>query len=370
MKKASNFKIVLYKEEEKNNKIVKGFLEMIEPEFLVYKDEDDLGLHIEKLKNKGFNSKEVLILKDFKGRIFQKCPGSPNMICCNYLLLNTCFDCLYNCSYCFLNFYKNSFGIVQFTNIDKLFLEIDEKIGVKKDLIYRIGTGEFTDSLMMDERTGIAKEIIERSAKYDNIMIEFKTKSNNVDHILDIENKGNTVIAWSLNTIRNIRESEFDTATLDERLSAAKKAQDAGYLLAFHFDPIIIYDGHETDYLDVIEKIAEFVNPDGIAWISLGCFRYASSFKDVMSEKFTNETLTLEEMFPGLDGKYRYIKNKRINIFSKMLNKIRSYTEKPFVYLCMEATDVWESVFDITYNNSEELEIDFSNHLKKHFIKK
>ena len=359
MRTVDDIKYILYDISESENRYVQAYLQLKNKTIISFAGDKELGQIIDNLKNDGVYSKSVIILKEFKGRMFQKCPGSPNMICCNYLLLNTCFDCLYNCNYCFLNFYKNSYGIIQFTNVDKLFDEIDEKLFGKDDMIFRIGTGEFTDSLMMDEVTGIAKNIIERATNYSNIMMEFKTKSSNVEHLLKIKNKGKTVIAWSLNTPKNILENEEDTATLDERLTAARKAQDSGYILAFHFDPIIMYPGYVEDYMLVLEKLFSSVDPHGIAWISMGCFRYAGGFKDIISHRFEDEKITTAEMFPGLDGKYRYLKKDRIEIFSKMLNKIRSYSMRPFVYLCMEDSDVWSEVFNVDYTTSEELEIDF-----------
>ncbi len=53
-----------------------------------------------------------------------------------------------------------------------------------------MGTGEFTDSLMMDEVTGIGGAIIEHTSGMPNIMMELKTKSDNIDHLLDIRGKG------------------------------------------------------------------------------------------------------------------------------------------------------------------------------------
>ena len=119
-----------------------------------YRDDDDLTLKIKELK-KRFSSKEVLILKEFMGRKFQKCPGSPDVICCNYYLLNTCFNCLYNCTYCFLNSYLNSYGIVQFVNLEDL-TDLIKNHCLEINKAVRIGTGEFTDSLMFDEVTSIA----------------------------------------------------------------------------------------------------------------------------------------------------------------------------------------------------------------------
>jgi len=364
-----DIKVIVYDKNDTENRITSSFLALGGRKFLSYGDENEAGAVIDSLKAGGFRSKEVVILKKFMGRVYQKCPGSKNMICCNYHLLNTCFDCFYNCSYCFLNSYLNSYGIVQFTNLDGMMDEIIGNIDLEKDFVYRIGTGEFTDSLMMDQVTGIAERIIEDAAEYKNIMIEFKTKSNNIDHLLDIGHKGNAVLAWSLNTERNIEQYEEGTASLDDRIEAALRAEEAGYYLAFHFDPIIPYLGFMEDYSRVIDRLFHKIDPERIVWISMGCFRHTPGFKEIIMDKFPEERLTSEEMFPGLDGKMRYIKHKRVDIYKKFKNMINSYSGAPFIYLCMEPSDVWKSVFDVDYSTNEDLENAFSEYLKANHIK-
>jgi len=368
MKTVKDLKIIIYNPKDKENKIVENFLSLSGKIFKEYTDEKNLNQLLEKLKKENYLSKEILILKKFYGRLFQKCPGSPNVICCNYSLLNTCFDCLYNCTYCFLNSYLNNYGITQFINLDNLAEDIEKNLDLKKDFIYRIGTGEFTDSLMMDETTGLTEQIIQKSSSLKNIMIEFKTKSDNVDHLLKIKNKRPHVLAWSLNTEKGIKNYEEGTASLGKRIAAALKVQKAGFYLAFHFDPIIIYENFMSEYLNLIDKLFGSINPDKVVWISLGGFRYTKGFKEIIRKNFPLEKLTTEEMFPGIDGKFRYLKQKRIEIYTKMKNKIYSFSKKPFVYLCMESKTVWKSVFDVDYHKSEDLELALSEHLKNNFF--
>jgi len=368
METVKDLKVIIYNPQDKNNQIVKNFLKLKNKIFFNYQDETFLEKIIFSLKEKGYKSKEVLILKKFPGRIYQKCPGSPKMICCNYRLLNTCFDCLYDCTYCFLNFYLNSFGIIQFINLDQISDEIKKNLDINHHFIYRLGTGEFTDSLMMDETTGLAKKFIKESLPFKNIMLEFKTKSKNISHLLNIKEKGNTVLAWSLNTTKAIKSYEKGTALLAQRLEAARQAGQAGFYLAFHFDPIIIYKNFMKEYLQIVDRLFQTINPDQVVWISLGGFRYAKDFKKIIRAKFPEEQLTTAEMFPGLDEKYRYFKKNRVEIYTNLKEKILSYTKKPFIYLCMESSEVWQAVFGVKYNSSEDLEKNFSIHLNQNFL--
>jgi spore photoproduct lyase len=369
MKTANDIKAVLFNEKEKDKKITRNFLQINGPEFFSFNDDAELAHHINKIKTR-FNSKEVIILNSFKGRFFQVCPGSRGVTCCNYRIINTCFNCFYGCTYCFLNSYLNSFGILQFTNLEDLHIEIDQFLkDINPGFVYRIGSGEFTDSLMMDDITRIGENLIAKFSRYRNVMFELKTKSNNIDHLLDIKEKGSTVLAWSLNTERNFAKYENGSALINDRIKAAKKAAKANFFLAFHFDPIIIYKDWEKDYKDLIDNLFSNIDAEKIVWISLGCFRYSPGFKNILQDKFPDEELTLEEMFPGIDGKYRYLKKKRTEIYITLKNYIGNYTDKPFIYLCMESIDVWHSVFNRYYDTSLALEQDFNGYLKNKFLK-
>jgi len=363
-KDIKSIKAVLYDCEDVHSELVKKFMNLGNVELRPYEDD----MHLEVLKRHyqiQCSSREIIILKKNKGSFFHKCPGSKNVICCNYFIINTGFNCFYNCTYCYLNYYLNSFGIVQFTNMEELYaryrMAIHDELKHKK--LVRIGSGEYTDSLMMDEVTGIGEKLIDISREVSNVILELKTKSDNIDHLLNIQNKGNSVLAWTISTERNILLYEKNTSSLLERIAAARKAADAGYYVAFHFDPIIVYDGFLNDYRRIIDLIFKTVNPDKILWFSMGGFRYSCDFKDIINKAEPDEVLTAEEMFPGVDGKYRYLKKRRIQLYREISDMINAYSSRPFVYLCMETGDVWHSVFGKNYGTSDDLENDFINHL-------
>lgn len=366
----NDIKFIVAPHDSTDSKMFAAFKHACNANILLYRCEVELENHVRWLEHNGIGSKDVVILKKFLGRFVQKCPGSLRVICCNYRVINTCFNCLYDCSYCFLRGYLNTFGIVQFLNVEDLMTEVENFFqSSSPHMVYRIGTGEFTDSLMFDSVTKLGEELIVRASKYPNIMIELKTKSSNVDHLLSISQKGNAVLSWSIASEINIARYERGTATLQQRLRAMQKAVSANYYVAVHFDPIILYNGWENDYKRLVKMLFEHVDATKIVWISLGGFRYAPGFKDVLKNLESDEEMTLQEMFPGIDGKFRYFKPIRIAMYKFLLDHIRAFTSQPFIYLCMESSDVWNQVMGKNYATSEELEKDFSEAMMK-FVKR
>ncbi|MFW5807527.1 MAG: radical SAM protein [Spirochaetota bacterium] len=366
MKTIHDIRAVIY-DPAHMNEYTERFMNIPGCEYLAVTGEDKRSEMIDYCRKK-YRSKEVIILKSFKGRLFQMCPGSPGMICCNYRLVNTGFNCLYNCAYCYLQLYLNAYGIVLFTNMEDVYREIAVFLEDRRedpDMIYRIGTGEFTDSLMIDDVAGVGCRLVSLCSEYPNVMIELKTKSNQIDHLLSVPKKGNAVIGWSVNTPYNVAKYEEGSASLEERLAAARKAAESGYAVAFHFDPIIIHDGWKEAYGSVIDRIFGVLPDDAIAWISLGTYRYVPQFKDVVRNNFPEEKMSAGEFFACEDGKHRYVWNLRAAIYCFIKERIRSHSAKPYIYMCMESRRMWKYVYGIDFADSDQFERHFSAHMKE-----
>lgn len=334
-------------------------------DFLVFETDAQRNALLDGLRSQGVPSKKVILLDAFKGRLIQKCPATKGMICCNYRLINSGFNCVYSCAYCYLQSYLNSYGILLFTNEEEILAGCREFIDASDpSFMTRIGTGEFTDSLMIDEVTGLSRTLVDAFAPHRHLFLELKTKSANIDHLLGIPDKGNAVASWSVNTPRITSRFEEGAAALDERLDAAARAAKAGFWTSFHFDPVVLYDSWEREYEEVVERIFSRVPAESILWISLGGFRYNPPFKEIMRANFPHETLSDGEFVPCPDGKMRYPKPLRRRIYTFMKEAIEQRSSGPFVYMCMESADMWESVFGRSYSASDDLERDFSLFLK------
>ncbi|MFC1553854.1 radical SAM protein [candidate division KSB1 bacterium] len=289
--------------------------------------------------------KRTLFLQRNRGPFIERCPGTKDACCCNYYVANLAINCHFDCTYCYLQGYLNSRNITVNTNIEDFFREVEELYKDLGDSNIRIGTGELADSLAMDEITDFSLNLVPFFTKFDNFLLELKTKGNYTENLLKVDPQGKTVISWSLNPQKIIDTEEYKTSSLIERLDAAKKCNNAGYKIAFHFDPIIRYEGWENDYKEVTEKMFDYVNPDDVLWISLGVLRYTPAGKTVIQERFPKTDIIYDEMVQCRDGKLRYIQPVRSEIFRKMRSWLASKAPNAFIYLCMENTAVWDKVY-------------------------
>ncbi|HAH20181.1 MAG: hypothetical protein A2Y00_10425 [Omnitrophica WOR_2 bacterium GWF2_43_52] len=271
---------------------------------------------------------------------FKNCPCTCQALNCGYHIFNLGFGCIYECDYCFLQGYANVPGIILTANMDKFFDEF--KVYKRNGL--RLGTGEFSDSLALDEVSGYSPALVDFFREQKGVTFEFKTKSVKIGNLLKVKASRNIVVSWSLNPQKIIAENEFFTPSLNERLEAAAECARAGYRVGFHFDPIIHFDGWEKEYALVIESLFAKIAPKDIAWISLGTFRFSPGLKQVIERRFPQNTILNEELLLGFDNKLRYPYALRYRIYEKMLSLLRHHSKELNVYLCMEEPRMWKEL--------------------------
>lgn len=284
--------------------------------------------------------KENLFLTRNRGAFIKKCPGTRHYTCCGYKILHIGTFCNMDCSYCILQSYFHPPVLQYFVNHDEMLAELESLFSEKS--IHRIGTGEFTDSMIWELWTDLSSLLVPKFSMQPRAVLELKTKTTAIENLKYLDHNRKTIAAWSLNTDKVIRSEERGTASLSARFRAAARCESWGYPLAFHFDPMIIYDGCEEDYRQVVEQIFSHVSPDNIAWISLGTFRFITSLKPVIQKRFPESEIVYGEFIQGLDGKMRYFKPLRINLYQKTASWIREIAPDVLVYFCMEDDEVWK----------------------------
>jgi spore photoproduct lyase len=311
--------------------------------------------------------KRVLYITSKAGGMVKDCPATLNpYICCRYYVINQLTQCPMDCTYCILQGYLNSPVITLYTDIDEVFSNIDQLIIDQPGRLFRFGTGELTDSLALDNLTGLSTDFIQFFNDKRNTLIEFKTKSDRIENLL-MGSSHNVVVSWSINPQEIVEKEEIGTCSMIKRLQAAKQCQDAGYLLGFHFDPILWIPDWESAYKNVVDQIFSVINGARIAWISLGSFRYPSQLKPIIEKRFPQSSIIYEEMITGMDGKERYPKPLRIELYKKLIDWLKEKERDLFIYLCMESSDVWNKTIGFRPQNNEDLDFLFAKSIYERF---
>ncbi len=280
---------------------------------------------------------ETLLIHQEKYDFLKPCPCSCGSAGCGYNLINLGFGCRFECEYCFLQQYQNLHAILWPANIGEFLQKLDGGSFRKGPFDRpRIGSGEFTDSLVFDDITQYSQQLVPFFRARPQWQFEFKTKSINIGGLLQAGGCENVVVSWSVNSAKITDGAEHFTPNLTARLHAACEVARAGYRLGFHFDPVVIYDGYEQDYARTVQEMADTLPTDKMAWISVGTLRFSRELKKQIETRFVQNFMLDGEFLLDFDGKMRYGERERVAVYQFLVPLLRKTFPHAQVYLCME----------------------------------
>uniref|UniRef100_A0A7C3Z137 DNA photolyase n=1 Tax=Desulfobacca acetoxidans TaxID=60893 RepID=A0A7C3Z137_9BACT len=290
-------------------------------------------------------AKTTLLLALQKGPFWRACPGTKDYLCCGYQVLQVALNCPFDCTYCILQGYINLPAVTVFVNLEDLQAELAARWAAEPGRIWRLGTGEFGDSLALDDLTGLHESLLPLFARHSQAFLEIKSKWHRVEHLLPLGPNPQVIFAWSLNPPELVQEAEHGTASLEARLKAARQAAAAGFRLAFHFDPLIFFPGWEEAYRRTVERLGAIASATDAAWVSLGALRLLPPLRRIIFSRFPRSRLGAEEMVRAPDGKLRYFKSLRVEMYGRLREWLAEALPGVQIYLCMESPRVWREVF-------------------------
>ncbi len=284
------------------------------------------------------------------------CPvASDETICCNLRTVDAVENCGFGCSYCTIQtFYSGRVVFDQDLGRKLLELELDP------DRFYHIGTGQSSDSLIWGNRHGILDALCDFARARPNVLLELKTKAKNVSYFLGREVPRNLVLSWSLSTPTLIRNEEHFTASLEQRLDAARRVADSGIGVAFHCHPIIHYQGWKHEYAAMVAQVVARFDPSEVAFLSFGSLTFIKPVVRAIRRRGGSSKILQAELVPGAKGKLSYPEPLKKQLFSHLYRSFTPWHDQVYMYLCMEEARYWQSTFGFVYSSNEAFENDFA----------
>lgn len=181
----------------------------------------------------------------------------PNHKVSDYLVPYTSSGCTAMCMYCYLVCNYNKCAYLRlFVNREQMLDKIlKTAINAKKDLTFEIGSN--SDLVLENTITGNLEWTIEQFGKSSRGFITFPTKFDMVDPLLGLEHNGRTIMRMSVNPEQIIRQVEFGTSPLNNRISALNRMCEAGYKTGILIAPVILVDGWKELYEELIDKLSK-----------------------------------------------------------------------------------------------------------------
>ncbi|MCW8838576.1 MAG: hypothetical protein OQK11_07740 [Thiovulaceae bacterium] len=294
-------------------------------------------------------------VQEKKGFGLGLCPvASEKTRCCNLLTLDAVESCGFDCSYCSIQSFYNQNTIT----FDSKFAEKLKNLQLEKNKTYHIGTGQSSDSLMFGNREGVLDALFDFAKNNPNVILEFKTKSDNIKYFLENDVPKNIIVTWSLNTQTIIDNEEHLTASLDKRILSARRLADKGVKVGFHFHPIVEYEGYLDEYQRVYEKLLVQFRPDEVVLVSFGTLTF---IKPVIKQLRGRDFKTKITQIPHIDasGKTSYPESTKIDMFKSAYEAFKPWQsgeDKVFFYMCMEPHELWQKCFGYNYSTNNDFE--------------
>ncbi len=201
----------------------------------------------------------------------------------------------------------------------------------------------------LEPELGCLGEIIEWFGMLEDRYLIIHTKSWNSEWMTDLDHNGNTIVVWSISADTQAREIEPVCGTLEERIEAARIAQDAGYQIRYKFKPIVPVRNWREEASEAIDLLFQKTDPDVI---SLCTFMWHDA--DSMKRKLDVELLdpraleAAEEagITPEDTRTAPFPDEIRAEIYRHYFREIRKHDSEVPVSLSTENFTMWKRLED------------------------
>ena len=283
------------------------------------------------------------------------CPAhSDQTICCGLHTLDAVRGCPFSCSYCTIQTFYGETAELEADLAEKL-AEID----LDPTRRYHIGTGQASDSLVWGNRGGLLDALLAFAKANPNVLLELKSKSNNITYLAEQEIPANVVCSWTLNTDTVIRNEEMGSSSLRQRLQAARVMADRGVPVSFHFHPMVYYQGWELDYPALAMEVVESFSPEEISFVSMGTVTMIKPVVQAIRRRGGETKILQMDLVPDHHGKLTYPDEIKLSLFRTLYSGFAPWHQRVFFYLCMETAAIWREVLGSAYDSNRAFETDF-----------
>jgi len=270
---------------------------------------------------------------------------STGLVCQPAYAIHSLWGCHFRCMYCDLGHVANVYvNLEDWTDHIRQGLASLEKS--PSQVLFQWDNG--TDISCWEPEYGGTKMLVELFAREPGKYLEiYVGKSDNVDYLLDYGHRGHTVCCWSLATETQVREVEKRTASMEARLRAARKCQEAGYPVRMRLSPIVPTVGWEPELRRMIARLFEEVDPEVITIEPLRFFTHHQLCADLPPGLIDTEFVeAMREVADTPDPWQRsqFPDRLRMKIYRVVLEEVERISPHTPVALCREKKRVWDAL--------------------------
>ena len=221
-------------------------------------------------------------------------------------------NCIYDCRYCFLQGMYRSAHCVLFVNFEDFADSIRQSIvangggspppdGLLVEEVTHAGAGRQVfysgydcDSLALEPVSKFAEFFVPFFAKHPRATLELRTKSTQISGLLRMPPAPNCIIAMSFTTEACAKQWERDVPSIEKRLKALARLQQAGWPVAIRFEPLLP-EADRKAYASLFELVFSHLDADRLHSTSTGLFRMPADYFRNTLKLYPDESLFARE---------------------------------------------------------------------------
>lgn len=266
------------------------------------------------------------------------------IICQSAWQLHSIEGCPFRCMYC-------GYGGMNrlLMNLEEYVDHLDDWLQVApQQRLYKWDNS--TDVTAFEPEYGWSAEFVRYFARQPGKFLEiYVGKSDNIEHLLDVDPQGHTILQWSISARTQSTVIEEKTATWEERIEAARACQEAGYLVRFRFSPIIPVHHWREENTELMERIFARTRPDVMSlcpfgWMTATDFERRVPF-DLLDPDFAAVIRAAEPFLTARGynaGNAQPIPHDaRLVLLDHMIDDIQRLSPETTIALCLETPEMW-----------------------------
>jgi spore photoproduct lyase len=277
-------------------------------------------------------SPALILAKKRDGLLYRGSDVAPDFGQENFYYNALILNCLYDCSYCYLQGMYNSANTVIFVNKEDFFQAVKEELKIKKSLYLCVSYD--SDLLAFETLIPYSRQWIEFADATPGLLIELRTKSANFKSISDLKPSESVVLAWTLSPASVVERHEAKTPSLTARLRAARQAIERGWKIRLCFDPVLRVKDWDKVYPEFIGQVFSQLPVAGIRDVSLGVFRINSQyFKRLRNVRIESEIISYP--FERAGQIFTYSKKEQEEMLERLSAETARYLPNEKIVLCL-----------------------------------
>lgn len=242
-------------------------------------------------------------------------------------------NCLYDCRYCFLQGMYQSANYVLFVNYQDF---IDEIKAIAKqhypEEVYFF-SGYDCDSLAFDPISEFLEHFLPVFATIPNAILELRTKSSNINALLQHSPLANVIVAYSLTPTEIAEQVEHKAPSIAKRLNSIKQLAELGWPIGLRFDPLIYASDYQTLYSTLITEVFNHVDGKAIHSVSTGPLRFPTAMYKKLIKLYPDDKLLAQPLYQR-QNYYSYRQATEEKIQQLIITELSQHIEPAIIFRC------------------------------------